>query len=108
MNVQNYKPYHITDQSIELEVNILWKHTLKSNVKIQRKHRITSICELRLIIQNKNKLNTQKSRKTYLYWLKSELMAEIAASLISGGAGKSGKPSARLIALHLWARRDSC
>lgn len=44
---------------------------------------------------------------TNLYWLKSELMAETAAVFIWAGAGKSGKPSARLMALHRWARCES-
>ena len=34
-------------------------------------------------------------------------MAETAAFFIWEGAGKSGKPSARLIALHRWARCES-
>ena len=42
-----------------------------------------------------------------LYWLKSEWMALTAAVLTWEGAGKSGKPSARLMALRLWARNDS-
>lgn len=46
-------------------------------------------------------------KKEDLYWLRSALMAEMAASLTWGGAGKSGKPSARLMAPHRWARWES-
>lgn len=35
-------------------------------------------------------------------------MAEMAAFLMWEGAGKSGKPSARLMALQRWARWESC
>ena len=37
------------------------------------------------------------------YWLKSSSIARQAAALISGGAGKSGIPCARLIASYLRA-----
>src|ERR1051325_11157737 len=39
------------------------------------------------------------------YWLMSASIARLAASLISAGAAKSGKPCARLVALCLSARR---
>src|SRR5437762_8432316 len=39
------------------------------------------------------------------YWLMSASIARLAASLISSGAAKSGKPCARLIALCLIASR---
>lgn len=52
--------------------------------------------------------STIKSGRMNLYWLKSELMAETAAFIRVSGAGKSGNPSARLMALHRWARRESC
>src|SRR5450432_2982620 len=39
------------------------------------------------------------------YWLKSAAMASCAACLISAGALKSGKPWAKLTALHSMARR---
>lgn len=42
-----------------------------------------------------------------LYWLRSEVMAATAACLTWGGAGKSGKPSARLMAPHRWERWES-
>jgi hypothetical protein len=43
-----------------------------------------------------------------LYWLRSAAMAVAAAALTCGGAGKSGKPSARLTAPTRCARWDSC
>lgn len=46
--------------------------------------------------------------KENLYWLRSAAMAAAAAALTWGGAGKSGKPSARLTAPTRCARWDSC
>ena len=46
--------------------------------------------------------------ETDLYWLWSAAMAAAAAALTWGGAGKSGKPSARLTAPTRCARWDSC
>lgn len=54
------------------------------------------------------KIKSTRSGRMDLYWLKSELMAETAAFFRRSGAGKSGNPSARLMALHFSARRVSC